>query len=191
MIYPLDKAPELFTEELYIHIYEEKVDTSVVEELSKMLLATPGSVKVRICVVQKDDSVGRKNVPHLNNARRSSWSGTGRKSIVYPLLNLTFLESPYGTNLSGRNFTLLSPIVYCSLRYTQVVCNLIYGQNIVNHVVNLCLWIVISIKFHLYFALFTVLCQGLQELEITRNTVYTEVYSGKQFPMVNPQTEDF
>jgi DNA polymerase-3 subunit alpha len=57
MIYPLDKAPELFSEELYIHIYEEKVDTATVEELSKMLLATPGSVKVRICVVQKDDSV--------------------------------------------------------------------------------------------------------------------------------------
>ena len=57
MIYPLEKAPELFSEELYIHIYEDKVDTPKVEELSKTLLATPGSVKVRICVVQKDDSV--------------------------------------------------------------------------------------------------------------------------------------
>ena len=56
-VLPLADAPAQLTEEIYLHIYEDKISLEKRQELAELARKHPGSVKMILCFVRKDDSV--------------------------------------------------------------------------------------------------------------------------------------
>ncbi len=56
-IYQLEAAPERYTDEIYLHIYETEVSREKLPKLAELCLRHPGKSKLMLCVVKPDDSV--------------------------------------------------------------------------------------------------------------------------------------
>jgi DNA polymerase-3 subunit alpha len=56
-ILPLTEAAGRFSEEIYLHIFEDKISPEKQQELAELAKKHPGSVKLMLCFVRKDDSV--------------------------------------------------------------------------------------------------------------------------------------
>ena len=56
-VLPLEEASARFTEEIYLHIFEDKVTKEQQTELAQLARQFPGNVKMILCLVRKDDSV--------------------------------------------------------------------------------------------------------------------------------------
>ncbi len=57
-IHPLDAAPEEYSEELYLHVYQKDVTSATVKELAELCRKAPeGKTKIIVCVVTDKDEV--------------------------------------------------------------------------------------------------------------------------------------
>ena len=56
-VLPLTEAAGRFSEEIYLHIFEDKISPEKQQELAELAKKHPGSVKLMLCFVRKDDSV--------------------------------------------------------------------------------------------------------------------------------------
>jgi DNA polymerase-3 subunit alpha len=70
-VHCLDYAPENFTDELYLHIYQDRHSREAWEQAAKLCLARPGEAKLFVCFVDKNDSV-----TYLESHRRIAVTGT-------------------------------------------------------------------------------------------------------------------
>ena len=56
-VYPLQDAADKLSEEIYLHVFEDKVTPQQQQELAALAKNSPGEVKMIVCLVRKDDSV--------------------------------------------------------------------------------------------------------------------------------------
>ena len=56
-VHLLTDAPENFTEELYLHVFEKKTTPEQQNALAGLVKQYPGEVKLFVCFVREDDSV--------------------------------------------------------------------------------------------------------------------------------------
>jgi DNA polymerase-3 subunit alpha len=56
-VLPLTEASAKFSEEIYLHVYEDKISPAQQAELAELARKHPGNVKLIVCLVRKDNSV--------------------------------------------------------------------------------------------------------------------------------------